>query len=489
MTSTNEIRKTFLDYFKKQGHEIVPSSSLVPSNDPTLMFTSAGMVPFKNVFTGTEKRPYTRAVSVQKCLRAGGKHNDLENVGYTARHHTFFEMLGNFSFGDYFKEEAIRMAWELITREYDMDKKRLYVTVYHTDDEAVDYWKKIAGLSDDRIIRIATSDNFWSAGDTGPCGPCSEIFYDQGEHIPGGLPGTPEEDGDRYLEFWNNVFMQYDQLPGGERVPLPKPSIDTGQGLERFVCILQGKTSVHDTDMIRTIIESSAHETSTDPDNVSHKVIADHLRATSFMIAEGILPSNEGRGYVLRRIMRRAMRHAHLLGAKDPLMHRLVPTLQKLMGDVYPELREAGDLITATLEREELRFKRTLDKGLALLEAETEKLGDGQKLSGDVAFKLYDTFGFPLDLTQDVLRREQKREVDTDGFDAAMEKQRETARKSWVGSGAAATEKVWFDIHEKHGATEFMGYANTHGEGVVLALVNDKGDIITAANNCDEVFV
>lgn len=481
MTSVSDIRKTFLTYFQGHGHEIVSSSPLVPRNDPTLMFTTAGMVQFKNVFTGQETRPYTRATSAQKCVRAGGKHNDLENVGYTSRHHTFFEMLGNFSFGDYFKEDAIKYAWDLVTKEYGLSKDKLLVTVYHTDEDAVNYWKKIAGLSDDKIIRIATSDNFWSAGDTGPCGPCTEIFYDHGDHIQGGPPGSLDEDGDRFVEIWNLVFMQYDQLAGGKRVDLPKPSIDTGSGIERISAILQGKHDNYDIDLFRAIIEDSADKTNTDPDGdkrVSHRVIADHLRSAAFLIADGVLPSNEGRGYVLRRIMRRGMRHAHLLGAQDPLMYRLFPTLAAKMADAYPELREAEDLITETLKLEENRFKKTLDHGLSLLEAETAKLGDGEKLSGDVAFKLYDTYGFPLDLTQDVLRRDQNRGVDVEGFETAMEKQRAAARKSWSGSGEAATEQVWFDIKEKTGATEFLGYDSEKAEGVVTALVNSQGEVV-----------
>ena len=492
MKTTNQVRSTFLDYFKKNGHEVVPSAPLVPANDPTLMFTSAGMVQFKNVFTGQDVRSYKRATSSQKCLRAGGKHNDLDNVGFTARHHTFFEMLGNFSFGDYFKEGAIELAWNLITKEFDMPKDRLLVTVYHTDDEAIALWKKIAGFSDDRIIRIATSDNFWSAGDTGPCGPCSEIFLDGGDKIFGGPPGSADQDGDRYLEFWNNVFMQYDRLPGGQRVNLPKPSIDTGMGLERLSSLLQGKHDAYDSDIIRDLIEASANLTSSDPDGpfkVSHRVIADHLRAACFMIAEGILPSNEGRGYVERRIMRRAMRHAHLLGAVEPLMYRLVPALIAKMGEIYPELKEAEGLITETLKMEELRFRKTLEHGLHLLEAETKKLGSGQKLSGDVAFKLYDTYGFPLDLTQDVLKREQKREVDVAGFETAMEKQRAVARKSWVGSGEAATETVWFDVKDKHGSTEFLGYDLEQAEAKVVALINGKGEAVQSVGAGEDVSI
>lgn len=484
MTSVSDIRKTFLNYFNKNGHEIVSSSNLVPANDPTLMFTNSGMVQFKNVFTGQETRPYKRATTAQKCVRAGGKHNDLDNVGFTTRHHTFFEMMGNFSFGDYFKEQAISYAWELINKEFGMNKDRLLVTVYSEDEEAATYWKKIAGFSDDKIIRIPTMDNFWMMGDTGPCGPCTEIFYDHGDKIAGGPPGSVDQDGDRFVEFWNNVFMQFEQLPDGSRIKMPKQSIDTGMGLERMASILQGKHDNYDIDLLRSIIEASAHLTNTDPDGdkkISHRVISDHLRAAAFLIADGVMPSNEGRGYVLRRIMRRGMRHAHLLGAEEPLMYRLFPTLMGKMGEAYPELHQASALITETLKLEETRFKKTLDNGLSLLNAETSKLGSGEKLSGDVAFKLYDTYGFPLDLTQDVLKREQKREVDVAGFEAAMQKQKETARKSWAGSGEAVTEKVWFEIKEKTGSTEFLGYDRERAEGQVLAIVNDKGEIVTSA--------
>jgi len=492
MVSVSDIRKTFLGYFAKNGHEVVASSPLVPRNDPTMMFTNSGMVQFKNVFTGVETRPYSRATTSQKCVRAGGKHNDLDNVGFTARHHTFFEMLGNFSFGDYFKEKAIAYAWELITREFDMPKDRLLVTVYSEDDEAADLWKKIAGFSDDRIIRIPTMDNFWMMGDTGPCGPCSEIFFDHGDKVAGGPPGSADEDGDRYIEFWNNVFMQFEQLPDGSRINMPKQSIDTGMGLERMTALLNGSHDNYSIDIMRSIIEAVANLTHTDPDGekrVSHRVIADHLRAAAFLIAEGVLPSNEGRGYVLRRIMRRGMRHAHLLGAQDPLMYRLLPVLQSKMGEAFPELNEAGPLIAETLKLEETRFKKTLDNGLALLAAETGKLGDGQPLPGDVAFKLYDTYGFPLDLTQDVLKREQNRAVDVAGFESAMEKQRETARKSWAGSGEAATEQVWFAIKEKAGSTEFLGYQQEKAEGQVLALVNDKGEETAAAKEGETVYI
>lgn len=482
MTTTNEIRAAFLDYFGKNGHEIVSSSPLVPHNDPTLMFTNAGMVQFKNVFTGLETRDYKTATTSQKCVRAGGKHNDLENVGYTARHHTFFEMLGNFSFGDYFKERAIELAWNLITGDFAIDKNRLLVTVYHEDDDAFDLWKKIAGLPEDRIIRIATSDNFWAMGDTGPCGPCSEIFYDHGDHIPGGPPGSPEEDGDRFIEIWNLVFMQYEQVTADNRQNLPKPSIDTGMGLERISALMQGSHDNYDTDTFRALVEASAEAAGVDPygsQNVSNRVIADHLRASSFLIADGVLPSNEGRGYVLRRIMRRGMRHAHMMGCQEPLLFKLVPALIAQMGIAFPELTRAEALITETLELEEKRFKQTLDRGLKLLTEETDRLGDQEALPGEVAFRLYDTYGFPLDLTQDVLRG-QGRAVDTDGFDIAMQKQREDARKAWSGSGDAADDSVWFDIREELGATEFLGYTNEFSEGKILAIVKDGARIETA---------
>lgn len=483
MQTTNDVRAKFLSYFGSQGHAVVESSPLVPRNDPTLLFTSAGMVQFKNLFTGTEKRDYVRATTSQKCLRAGGKHNDLENVGYTARHHTFFEMLGNFSFGDYFKERAIELAWTTVTREFGLDAKRLLVTVYHDDDEAHGLWKKIAGLTDDKIIRIATSDNFWSAGDTGPCGPCSEIFFDHGDKVWGGPPGSAEQDGDRFIEIWNLVFMQFEQQADGSRLPLPRPSIDTGMGLERVTAVLQGKHDNYDIDLMRALIEASAQAASSDPDGphkVSHRVIADHLRASCFLMADGVLPSNEGRGYVLRRIMRRAMRHAHLIGCRDPHLWRLVPALQKQMGDHYPELNRAGALMTETLKLEETRFKAMLDRGLKLLEDETSKLSDGQALAGDVAFTLYDTYGFPLDLTQDVLRG-QGRMVDTLGFEQAMQAQREKARAAWSGSGEAATDKLWFDLRHQHGATDFLGYATDSAEAQVLAIVADGAPVTTAA--------
>ena len=475
MSSASEIRNGFLNYFGKHGHEIVSSSPLVPRNDPTLLFTNAGMVQFKNVFIGAEHRPYNRATTSQKCVRAGGKHNDLENVGYTARHHTFFEMLGNFSFGDYFKNVAIELAWNLVTKEYGLDPAKLLVTVYYEDEDAAGLWRKIAGLSDDKIIRIPTSDNFWAMGDTGPCGPCSEIFYDHGPSIPGGPPGSPDEDGDRFIEIWNLVFMQFERISVDERVDLPKPSIDTGMGLERIAALLQGKHDNYDTDLIRTLIEASANASNTEPDGdraVSHRVIADHLRACSFLVADGVLPSNEGRGYVLRRIMRRGMRHAHLLGCQEPLMWQLVPALVAEMGQAFPELVRAKALIEETFKLEETRFKEMLGRGLRLLEDETQKLGDGETLAGEVAFRLYDTFGFPLDLTQDILRG-QGRTVDEVGFDSAMQRQRDAARKAWAGSGEAATEEVWFDIREETGASEFLGYDTESAEGVVAAIVVD----------------
>ncbi len=490
MKSANDIRRAFLDFFVRNGHTAVASAPLVPHNDPTLMFTNAGMVPFKNVFTGNETRDYVRAASSQKCVRAGGKHNDLDNVGYTARHHTFFEMLGNFSFGDYFKPDAIELAWSLLTRDFAIDKNRLTVTVYHEDEEAAGLWKKIAGLSDDRIIRIATSDNFWSMGDTGPCGPCSEIFYDHGDHIPGGPPGSPDEDGDRFVEIWNLVFMQFEQVTPDKRVSLPKPSIDTGMGLERVTAVLQGVHDNYDTDLLRVLIEASANATNTDPDGpqkVSHRVIADHLRACSFLIADGVLPSNEGRGYVLRRIMRRAMRHAHMLGAQDPLMYRLVPALTGEMGQAYPELNRAQALISETFRLEETRFRVTLERGLRLLDEELQRLPSGAKLPGEVAFKLYDTYGFPLDLTEDALRA-QNLSVEHEGFVAAMARQRAEARKAWAGSGETATESQWFEIREEHGATEFLGYDATDAEGKIVAIVRD-GKPVDVAEPGEEVSI
>ena len=473
MASSNDIRATFLDYFARNGHQVVDSSPLVPRNDPTLMFTNAGMVQFKNVFTGQERRPYNRATTSQKCVRAGGKHNDLDNVGYTARHHTFFEMLGNFSFGDYFKEAAIPYAWELVTKEFGLAKDRLLVTVYAEDDDAAAIWKQVTGFGDDRIIRIPTDDNFWRMGETGPCGPCSEIFYDHGPHIPGGPPGSPDADGDRFIEIWNLVFMQYEEGPPGTRVPLPRPSIDTGMGLERIAAILQGKHDNYDIDIFRALILASAEITGQDPDGplrASHRVIADHLRSSAFLIADGVLPSNEGRGYVLRRIMRRAMRHATMLGAREPIMHRLVPVLVRQMGGAYPELVRAEPLIVETLLLEETRFKQLLERGLGLLAEETARLGDRQPLPGTVAFRLYDTYGFPLDLTQDAMR-EQGRAVDTAGFDEAMAEQRARARAAWAGSGEAATENVWFEIKERVGATEFLGYSTETAEAEIVALV------------------
>ncbi|TBW38192.1 alanine--tRNA ligase [Siculibacillus lacustris] len=479
MSGVNEIRATFLDYFAKAGHEVVASSPLVPRNDPTLMFTNAGMVQFKNLFTGMERRDYVRATTAQKCVRAGGKHNDLDNVGYTARHHTFFEMLGNFSFGDYFKEEAIFHAWKLVTDEFGLDRNRLLVTVYADDDEAHGLWKRIAGLPDERIIRIATSDNFWQMGDTGPCGPCSEIFYDHGDHIPGGPPGSPDQDGDRFIEIWNLVFMQFEQVAGGARSPLPKPSIDTGMGLERVAAVLQGVHDNYDIDLFKALIRASVEATGVPAEGAaraSHRVIADHLRATSFLIADGVLPSNEGRGYVLRRIMRRGMRHAHLLGARDPLMWRLVPVLVREMGRAYPELARAEALIAETLRLEETRFRKTLERGLGLLDEASRDLGAGARLDGETAFKLYDTFGFPLDLTQDALRQRDI-DVDLDGFAAAMARQKAEARASWAGSGEAASAAVWFGLKDRVGPTEFLGYDTESAEGVVVGLVVAGGEV------------
>ncbi|MPT47431.1 MAG: alanine--tRNA ligase [Sphingobium sp.] len=487
MTSTNDIRRSFLEYFVSQGHVSVPSAPLVPHNDPTLMFVNAGMVPFKNVFTGLESRPYSTATSAQKCVRAGGKHNDLDNVGYTARHHTFFEMLGNFSFGDYFKEQAILNAWTLLTKEWGLAKDRLTVTVYHDDDEAFGYWQKIAGLPEERIIRIATSDNFWSMGDTGPCGPCSEIFYDHGDHIFGGPPGSPDEDGDRFVEIWNLVFMQFDQSADGTRANLPRPSIDTGMGLERIAAVMQGVHDNYDTDTFKALISESGALTHTDTSGdykASHRVIADHLRSSGFLIADGVLPANEGRGYVLRRIMRRAMRHAHLLGAEQPLMHRLVGSLVREMGGAYPELLRAQPLIEDTLLREETRFRQTLDKGLKLLDEATEGMQSGATLSGETAFRLYDTYGFPYDLTEDALRA-QGLNVDRAGFDAAMAEQKAAARAAWKGSGEKASDEIWFDLADELGATEFTGYSATSGDGQVVAIIQDgvRVDSATAGNS------
>ena len=488
MSSVSDIRQAFLDYFAKHDHEVVASSPLVPQNDPTLMFTNAGMVQFKNVFTGVEKRDYSRAVTSQKVVRAGGKHNDLDNVGYTARHHTFFEMLGNFSFGDYFKELAIELAWTLVTKDFALDKERLLVTVHSSDEEAAELWKKIAGLPDEKIIRIPTSDNFWSMGDTGPCGPCSEIFYDQGPSVQGGPPGTPEEDGDRFLEFWNLVFMQYEQIAPDQRENLPRPSIDTGMGLERMAAILQGVHSNYDTDLFKRLIGVSAELTSTQPTGPSHKVIADHLRACSFLLADGVMPSNEGRGYVLRRIMRRGMRHAHLLGAKEPLMYRLVPTLVSEMGQAFPELGRAEPMITEILKLEETRFRETLERGLRLLDDATANLAEGGRLEGETAFKLYDTYGFPLDLTQDALR-ERGMTVDTDGFNAAMERQKAEARASWKGSGQQAEERVWFELRDAHGASEFLGYELESADGVIEAIVVDGKPVEQASAGSDVMVI
>jgi alanyl-tRNA synthetase len=479
MSGVNEIRSTFLDFFRKEGHEVVPSSPLVPRNDPTLMFANSGMVQFKNVFTGQESRPYRRAVTAQKCVRAGGKHNDLDNVGYTARHHTFFEMLGNFSFGDYFKDRAIELAWRLVTSEFGLPKDKLTVTVFSEDDEAHALWRKIAGLPDERIIRIPTSDNFWRMGDTGPCGPCSEIFYDHGPHIPGGPPGSADADGDRFIEIWNLVFMQYEEQPGGVRTDLPRPSIDTGMGLERIAAVLQGTHDNYQIDLMRALVAAVADATGVEPEGprgVSHRVIADHLRCSAFLVADGVLPSNEGRGYVLRRIMRRGMRHAELLGAREPVLWRLVPTLVREMGQAYPELVRAEALITETLRLEETRFRATLARGLSLLDEELGHLPTGAALPGAVAFKLYDTYGFPLDLTEDALRGRGVA-VDRAGFDEAMAAQKAAARAAWSGSGEAATEQVWFPLREAHGATEFLGYDTEQAEGVVLALVRDSAEV------------
>ncbi|MGL4437726.1 MAG: alanine--tRNA ligase [Bosea sp. (in: a-proteobacteria)] len=479
MSGVNEIRSTFLNYFKGQGHEVVASSPLVPRNDPTLMFANSGMVQFKNVFTGVEKRPYTRATTAQKSVRAGGKHNDLDNVGYTARHHTFFEMLGNFSFGDYFKDVAIEHAWTLVTKEYGLPKDKLTVTVYSEDDEAHALWKKIAGLTDDKIIRISTSDNFWRMGDIGPCGPCSEIFYDHGDHIFGGPPGSADQDGDRFIEIWNLVFMQYEETADGQRLSLPRPSIDTGMGLERIAAVLQGTHDNYNIDLFRALIGRITELTNVDsegPQKASHRVIADHLRCSAFLIADGVLPSNEGRGYVLRRIMRRGMRHAQLLGARDPLLYKLLPTLVREMGQAYPELARAETLISETMQLEETRFRTTLARGLTILDTETASLKAGDKLKGSVAFTLYDTFGFPLDLTQDALRARDI-SVDTDGFDAAMAEQKAKARAAWAGSGEAATDNVWFGLRDRVGATEFLGYASEKAEAVITALVSGGAEV------------
>ena len=487
MLSASEIRRAFLDFYKGRGHEVVSSSALVPHQDPTLLFTNAGMVQFKNVFTGVERRAYTRAASSQKCVRAGGKHNDLENVGYTSRHHTFFEMLGNFSFGDYFKEEAILSAWTLLNKEFGLPKERMLVTVYVDDDDAAKLWKKIAGYSDDRIIRIAGSDNFWSMGDVGPCGPCTEIFFDHGDKIAGGPPGSKDADGDRFVEIWNLVFMQYEQFPGGERKPLPKPSIDTGMGLERVSAVLQGKHDNYDTDLLRGLILASADvskQAADGPHRISHRVVADHLRSSCFLMADGVMPSNEGRGYVLRRIMRRAMRHAHLMGVPEPLLHRLVPALVSAMAAQYPELIRAQALMTETLKLEEIRFRETLARGLAFLDEALGKLPRTADLPGEAAFKLYDTYGFPLDLTQDALRA-QGRKVDTSGFDSAMQRQRAAARAAWAGSGEQATEAVWFDLRQRLGATEFLGYETDTAEAKVLAILQDGKEVQSAGEGAE----
>ncbi len=490
MKTVSDIRKEFLGFFEQKGHHVVPSSPLVPQNDPTLMFVNSGMVQFKDVFTGKEKRDYTRATSSQKSVRAGGKHNDLDNVGYTARHHTFFEMLGNFSFGDYFKDDAIAFAWELVTKNFGLPPEKLLVTVHTSDEEAATIWKKVTGFNDNKIIRIPTSDNFWSMGDTGPCGPCTEIFYDHGDHIAGGPPGSPDEDGDRFIEIWNLVFMQFEQMSKDKRVDLPMQCVDTGMGLERIAAILQGKHDNYDIDLMRRIIEHSADLTGINPDSaqaVSHRVIADHLRCSAFLLADGVMPSNEGRGYVLRRIMRRGMRHAHLLGARDPLMYRLVPTLIALMGEAYPELKRAEALIGETLRLEETRFRKTLERGLKILEDETASLSSGQNLAGDVAFKLYDTYGFPLDLTQDALRA-RGIGVDQDGFETCMAQQRETARKNWAGSGDAATDRIWFDLVEDNGATEFLGYETETAEAQILAIVKN-GNIAASAKDGEDAAI
>jgi len=491
MQNANDIRAAFLDYFAKHDHTKVASSPLVPRNDPTLMFTNAGMVQFKNVFTGLEHRDFSRAVTSQKCVRAGGKHNDLENVGHTTRHHTFFEMLGNFSFGDYFKDVAIELAWNLVTKEFGLPKDKLMVTVYHEDDQAFDLWKKIAGLPDDKIIRIATSDNFWAMGDTGPCGPCSEIFFDHGDHIPGGPPGSPDEDGDRFIEIWNLVFMQYEQLTKDERVELPRPSIDTGMGLERIAAVMNGTHDNSAVDLLRVLTEASAGVSDTDPDGahrISHRVVADHLRASSFLIADGVLPANDGRGYVLRRIMRRAMRHAHLMGCEEPLLWQLVPTLVRKMGEAFPELKRAEALISETLKLEETRFKKTLDRGLRLLDEATGDMGEGGQLDGETAFKLYDTYGFPIDLTQDALKPKGI-SVDNEGFDAAMARQKAEARKAWAGSGDAAEESVWYEVLDDNGATDFLGYDTESAEGRIVAVIVDGKPVEQADAGSDVAIV
>ena len=486
MKTVNDIRNEFLSYFNGQGHEVVQSSPLIPQNDPTLMFVNSGMVQFKDVFTGKERRDYKRATTAQKCVRAGGKHNDLENVGYTARHHTFFEMLGNFSFGDYFKDDAIAFAWELVTKNFGLPADKLLVTVHTSDEEAAGIWKKVTGFSDDKIIRIPTSDNFWAMGDTGPCGPCTEIFYDHGDHIPGGPPGSPDEDGDRFIEIWNLVFMQFEQVDKDTRINLPAPSVDTGMGLERIAAILQGVHSNYEIDLFKDILHH-IEDIVGEKENASHRVIADHLRSAAFLMADGVMPSNEGRGYVLRRIMRRGMRHAHLLGADEPLMHKLIPTLVAQMGEAYPELKRAQSMVTESLKNEETRFKKTLEQGLKMLDDESQNIKEGKKFPGDIAFKLYDTYGFPVDLTQDALKSKNI-EVDMDAFNKAMDKQKAQARANWSGSGDTATEKLWFELLEQHGPTEFLGYASEEAEAKILAIVKD-GAIVKEANEDDEVFV
>ena len=485
----NEIRSAFLDYFEKNDHKIVESSNLVPNNDPTLMFANSGMVQFKNVFTGLEKRDYQRATTSQKCVRAGGKHNDLENVGYTPRHHTFFEMLGNFSFGDYFKERAIELAWNLITKEFGLDKNRLYVTVYHDDDEAFNYWKKIAGLSEDKIIRIATSDNFWSMGETGPCGPCSEIFYDHGDHLEGGLPGTKNEDGDRFIEIWNLVFMQYEQISKDKRINLPKPSVDTGMGLERIAALLQGTHDNYETDHFKKIINSAAEILKVKPNKenlASFRVIADHLRASSFLIAEGVLPSNEGRGYVLRRIMRRGMRHSHFLGSKEPIFYNIFKTLKDEMKGNYSEIERAESLIKETLRMEEEKFLVLLDRGIKILNEEITKID--KILPGEVAFKLYDTYGFPLDLTQDILKNKSLT-IDNDKFQRLMKESKELAKKNWKGSGDSAVDDIWFSIKDRLGPSEFLGYETDQAEGIVLSLLKDNKEVNALSENDEGMII
>ncbi|ABV75548.1 alanyl-tRNA synthetase [Rickettsia akari str. Hartford] len=488
--TTEEVRSKFITYFKTNNHTHVPASSLIPHNDPSLMFVNSGMVQFKNVFTGQTKRPYHTAVTSQKSVRAGGKHNDLENVGYTARHHTFFEMLGNFSFGDYFKEQAIYYAWNLLTKEFELPKDKLYATIYHTDDEAASCWKKIAGFGDDRIIKIKTNDNFWSMGDTGPCGPCSEIFYDHGEQIYGGLPGTKYEDGDRFIEIWNMVFMQYEQIDKDTRIELPQKSIDTGMGLERMTAVLQHVSNNYDIDLFQEIINFTENIVKVKIEGeakFSYRVIADHLRASSFLIADGVIPSNEGRGYVLRRIMRRAMRHAHMLGSQEPLMYKLLPKLVDLMGSVYPELKRAESFISRILEQEEIRFKTTLERGLKLLTEETETLKKGNELSGEIAFKLYDTYGFPLDLTEDILKNRDI-SIDHKGFEEQMLAQKERARKAWLGSGESKTDQLWFDIKEQHGSTEFLGYTLNEAECKIIALIKDN-NLVNDIKKIDTQFL